>query len=83
MRGAVPHSGFDPEAAIEKITVTLPGNKVLAQTVNKKLRDIPEKPGNDDVPGGDKKSSGGGGCDAVGGVLALALAATFLARRRA
>ncbi|RRD64377.1 hypothetical protein [Fretibacterium sp. OH1220_COT-178] len=46
----------------------------------------PTHPGpTDDDPGKDKSLSGGGGggCDAVGGVLALALAAAFLARRRA
>ncbi|RRD63935.1 hypothetical protein [Fretibacterium sp. OH1220_COT-178] len=72
-------------AAVKEVLVTKADGTVKTLPVNKKVKDMPRKPGdsgpNIPDPDGRGRSGGGGGCDAGLGVLALALAAAFLRRK--
>lgn len=73
-------------AAVKEVLVTKADGTVKTLPVNKKVKDMPRKPGdsgpNIPDPDGRGRSGGGGGCDAGLGVLALALAAASLRRRK-
>lgn len=74
-------------AAVKEVLVTKADGTVKTLPVNKKVKDMPRKPGDSGPilpdPDGRGRSGGGGGCDAGLGVLALALAAASLRRRKA
>lgn len=72
-------------AAVKEVLVTKADGTVKTLPVNKKVKDMPRKPGDSGPilpdPDGRGRSGGGGGCDAGLGVLALALAAASLRRK--